>query len=359
MENEEGNRKEYFALLKSCWAEARVEMLNALNGIAKIDAATFKTIMENPVVKKRLSVEHPKVRPLLLRLCFEACGGKDWKKIIPACAAVELLNISTYVTNAFFDEKGGQKMKEEKDSCIIAGMLLREVAEEELLKCQGLVDGDDFAELIGRFIGINKSVYVGQDIDLRQLKIEKLDNFSSFDELKDLYFKRTELFCGKFMENIALMGAVFAKANKEQREALAEFGFNYGSGIQIANDVGDFVPFSSGNMDFEKAYQDQYSDIRHGKLTLATLLAIEKPEPNSIFKNLKSNPDEKELAELTKYLNESKIVAICKEQCVKRFNSCKQQLQKLPDTKARQMLSIMASMLRTNKYFSFFRELAV
>ncbi len=357
MEERQESRKKYFQLLKECWTEAREEMLLALKTIEAIDKEAYASLMQNPVLKKRLSPEQPKARPLLMRLSFEACGGRDWKRIIPACAAVELLNISTYVTNALFDDKGGEKTKEEKDSYVIAGMLLRDLAEDELLKCSRLVDGKRFAGIIQKFVGINKAVYVGQDIDMKQLKIEKLDNFSSFDAIKGLYFKRAELICGKFMENIAYIGASLANAEPDRIETIREFGLNYGSGIQIANDLGDFVPFSSGSMDFEKIWQDQYSDMRHGKLTLATLLAMERPEPNEILRNLKGNPSENDLKEITKYLKDSEIAGTCKEECLKRFNACKRSLQDIPKSRAKEMLSLMASMLRTNKYFSFFREL--
>src|SRR3989344_8560698 len=77
--------------------------------------------------KKRIG--HPRLRDFSIRLGYELANGKNWKDIIPVCAAYELENCSSYVINWIFDEKGGIKTKQEINNLIVAGMQLRELAE--------------------------------------------------------------------------------------------------------------------------------------------------------------------------------------------------------------------------------------
>jgi len=294
------DKGQYFQEMKETWKHTSEYMQQKLSQIETKDREAILALRENYVVKKRISDKNPKVRPFLMRLSFEVCGGGDWKRIIPACAAVEFLNISTYVTNAVFDEKGESKTKKDVNQYIIDAMLLRDLATECLLEVKVSLSPEETRAIVGKLAEINKLVYLGQYVDLYQLKKENLKRFKSFEEMKQLYEKRTEYFCGYFMSNIAYIGAILANATGEQIKALKNFGLSYGAGIQIANDLGDFV-FGKAK-DYEKTYKDQYSDIKQGKLTYPIILGLETEEKNNFKKLLgKKNASKRELVALTKY----------------------------------------------------------
>jgi len=348
----------YFQEMRETWDCTREYMLKKLSELEAINKRAALAIQENAVVKKRLSLEKQNVnlRPFLMRLSFEACRGYDWKRIIPACAAAEFLNISTYIINAIFDEKG--ESRKDINQYIIAGMVFRDLASECLLEANVSLSPEENREISQRLIEINKLSYIGQHIDLYQLKKENIADFNSFEEMKILYLDRTEKICGKFMENIACIGAILADATAEQLETLKNFGLSYGNGVQIANDLGDFVLGTSQAVDFEKTYKDQYSDIRHGKLTYPIILGLEIAEETPVKALLgKDNVNYKELELLTRYLKESGIFEKIKELSKAEYYECKRTLRNLPKSEARSMLSLMASMLRSNKYFTFFRKL--
>jgi len=350
-------KKQYFREMRETWKHTRKYMLQKLSQLAFNNKEAVLALQENPVVKKRLSARNPKVRPFLMKLSFEVCRGGDWKRIIPACAAVEFLNISTYVTNAVFDEKGGKKSKKDINQYIIAAMLTRDLAAECLSEVKVSLSQEEIMEMHQKLTEINKIIYLGQYIDLFKLKKENINNFKSFEEIKKLYMERAEMFCGYFMGNIAFIGALLANATREQIGTLEEIGFAYGTGLQIANDIGDFVLGDSEAKDFEKDYQDQYSDIRHGKLTYPVILGLEMKEKN-IIRNLlgKKKSNYKQLHSLTGFLVKSGIVEKTKQLVNVKHNECKKELKKLPESKARKMLSLMVSGVRSNKYFVFFRE---
>ena len=56
-----------------------------------------------PLLKKRL--KFPQLRTVISRLSFEIVGGKNWKRIAPILAAMEIHNMYLYLHNWIFDNK--------------------------------------------------------------------------------------------------------------------------------------------------------------------------------------------------------------------------------------------------------------
>lgn len=353
---EQMGRGRYFREMKETWNVIRAYMLESVSEILENNQEVTLNIMENQVVKKRLYDENPKMRPLLLRLSFETCRGGDWRRIIPVCAAMEFLNISTYVINAVFDEKGGRKTREETNRYIIIGMLFRELASKCIARVEMSLSPGEIHEMNEKLSEINLLGYIGQHIDLYQLKKEKMRELGTMDDMKRLYLRRAELLCGCFMRNVAITGAILANATAEQKEAISNYGFILGTAIQMVNDMGDFV-LNRNAIDYEKTYQDQFSDIRQGKLTYPVLLGLERPGKNMIKEMLgKAKASSSELPSLVEYLKTSGITDEVRKLTKEKYRLCKRELKRLPQSDARDMLSVMASVIRSNKYYSFFRE---
>jgi geranylgeranyl pyrophosphate synthase len=348
------NKERYFQEMEETWKLPYKYMQEKLSEVEIRDKKAVLALRENYVVKKMLLEDHPKARPFLMRLSFEVCGGGNWKKVIPACAAVEFLNISTYIVNAVFDEKGESQERKDVNQYRIAAMVFRDLATECLLETRISLSPEETKDIVGKLAEINKLVYLGQHIDLYQLNKENIGKFKSFEEMKQLYEKRAEYFCGHFMGNVAYIGAILANGTGEQIKALERFGFNYGTGVQIVNDLGDFA--FDKDREFEKTFKDQYSDIRQGKLTYPIILGLEKGEKR--FKRLlgKKHAGRERLAALTKHLIESGIVNETKALSKSRYNQSKKELNKLPKTDRTALLALMASMVRSNKYFVFLKK---
>lgn len=348
----------YFHSMRETWAETRDYMLGKLSEIEERDAELAGAIAKNPVVEKRLKEGRPKMRPFLMKLVFEACGGGDWGKVIPACAAVEFLNISTYVANAVLDEKAGRKKKGDVNRYLIVAMLFRDIATECLLETRVSLSPEETRDVVRLLEEINRVIYEGQFIDLFRLKKEKMKELGSFEEMKKLYLERCGKLCGYFMKNVAGIACLLANATGEQKKALREYGMALGTAIQVCNDLGDFTFPEDKTMDYEKDYQDMYSDIKHGKLTLPTILGLESGRRNPVKELLgRKRARGERLVALTEYLAVSEAVEKVREECKKHYYICKKELKKLPESEARTMLSIMASAARSNKYFVFFRKL--
>lgn len=353
----DNGRGSYFKEMALTWDNVSVYMKQKLAQLSPAGTSAADVIATNPLIRKRLSLESPKLRPFLLRMSFEASGGKDWERIIPACAAVEFVNISTYLTNAVFDEKGGEDVQRNSSHYIIAAMVLRDLASECLHDLSPNFSEAIALEAHSRLAEINRIIYFGQHIDLHMLKKDNINYFNSLADAKSLYLERAEKFCGNFMGNVAYLGAVLACADCKKAEALRKCGTSYGTGLQIINDLADFS-YDEHALDFEKIYKDLYSDIRQGKLTYPVILALEDGQPSPIVAILgKKDASQDELREVTRCMVESGIVRRTKKLSKSMYNECIRALKQLPPSNARSMLSIMASTLRTNKYLTFFRSL--
>ncbi|MBU1129368.1 MAG: polyprenyl synthetase family protein, partial [Nanoarchaeota archaeon] len=251
----------------------------------------------------------------MLRLGYEICGGQDFKKIIPFCAAIEILNVSTYTINRIFDEKGGFWNKNRINNNIISGIIQREIANELILESKKLVNYDTFIRIQKLFNEINKATYFGQYIDLNILRIKK--KLPKFDVYFKNYGQRCYNFGGKFYEIILQIGGLLANGNEKQIFALKEFGKLFGTSLQMVNDIGDFVP--AEKKPYEEAfkyYQDQYGDLRQGKLTLPIYYMIKYSsikDKEFIFKMIgKQKITSKEGYRLSKILIKTHSLIKCK-----------------------------------------------
>jgi len=334
------------------------EVSEAINPIIldSLDDVRFENIELHEFLKdispfKKRVEKKEKLRPFFMRLVYNIVGSHESEEIDYACAAAELLNVSTYIFNAVFDGKGKPKTEQDINNHIIAGMLIRNKASEVLRKKQ--IGLEYLLEEIDR------DVYIGQYADLNQIKYGK-KCYKNMDDFLDDYIDRCYKFTGRFMENIAKIGAILGKASEEQIEILGEYGKNMGIVVQIVNDIGDFVPPIEGNYDVEKIYQDQFSDMKQGKLTLPVyyVLTYGSDEDKQILDKMMSNKHASngELIEVTKVLVKSGAIDYAKKIAGRYAKKAKKCLNSFERCESRDYLDMMTEMWRTNKYLANLRK---
>lgn len=209
------------------------------------------------------------LRPFLVRLTYELCGGSNWKKTVPVGAAFELLNISSYQANAAFDNKHRVLSLSEKNSQFMASMLTREMSSEVLALVQNDV-GKTIVETIQRDLSeCNKNIYLAQHYDMNVLIMSNLTRYNDETAYLSAYTKRCHLGCGIFTGLCARAGGLLAQGSSDSVQALIEFGEQFGIALQMVNDLADFAPPRLGG-DAGRGFQDQFSDLRNGRLTLGS-----------------------------------------------------------------------------------------
>jgi len=345
-------RGKYFEIMRETSEIVDPIIVESVAYLKEINDELHTFIINIPAFKKRVE-KKDKLRPFLLRLSYELAGGKHWEKIASACAAVEIFNISTYVDNAFFDNKNNIKEKD-KVNYVISARILRNIAEKTLRKISKK-KSEILMELLRE---IDHDGYLAQFEDMNQMTRKR--EFRDTNNYLKAYLHRCEGLTGRFMENITKIGAILAGATENQIKDLGKIGRNIGIIDQIINDVGDFVPPEEKIIDYEKVYQDQFNDIKSGKLTLPVYHVLQsglnnhKEIINKVFGNKKaSNGD---LNNVAKVLVKGGAIQYSKKVAREYYLEIKGLLNNFEKSNARNLFKIMSKLHQTNKYIAAFRS---
>lgn len=299
--------------------------------------------------------DKPRQRDMVLRLSYEISDGKDWKKIIPNyAAAIELLNNSTYIINWYLDGKGDLKTELDNKNVINAGFLLRELS-QEIIEKQNIEDKIKL-EIINLISDTNYKIYQGQNLDLNILTIDNYEQFKDKDKFFSLSDKKAKLVCGYFYDNITKIGSLLANNSKYQKE-LSQFAINLTKGLQLINESGDFLPMTT----VEKDYKDQMTDLKNGRLTIPIwcVLKYGNNKQKDLFLEIykEKNISNKDYNNIILTLKESGAFDFCIKKSLNILKENEKIIHQLPKSESRDLLSIMNSIMKTNKFYNKIKEL--
>ncbi len=344
-------KNEYFRLMREASDIADKIILETIK--SRYNSSLYSLVSELPI--KRAQSGRPKSRPAILRFSYELAGGENWMEVKNAIAAIEMMNLSTYILNYFLDDKGGEKpIKQRKNECI-ASMILRELAQELILTVADKVSNKIFIKIDKKFSEINQFTSgIGQWIDGNMLR--EVD-----DEYMNVYIERCKGLTGTFMQNVASIGGLLAEAPENEISKLGSFGLNYGIIIQMINDLGDFLPFKIAKQSVGKVYQDQYSDLKHGCITFPAyyLICNGTEKDKEIILSVKGNLEAKEqdCLDITSSIMRLGILSAIKSELKPFAEKAKSNLHTFPKSIARDFLSTSLSIYRTNKFSTHLRGL--
>jgi geranylgeranyl pyrophosphate synthase len=307
--------------------------------------------------------ERPLFKPFLVYLSSTCCRSTRPRNQLAAtlhlAAAAELINIASYQCNSALDEKNGVFSEMEKDEQQLAAALSREAATQLSLE-PAVSPSINAAQLLGEAYS---SIARGQLLDLFDLTLARLNALGDFDRFLSRYLLRCELLSGVFTGNCALLGARAGGSPVSEQLLLAEFGMNLGIAMQIANDIGDLLPPSAG-ASVKRPYQDLFSDLRNGRLTLPIYLLLRHSRPaerrllRSVGEALHERPPRLTDLEAVARLFASSPAWDEARATARMFaRRAKAALHRLPNSPSTPYLSCMASIVKTNKYNHRFAQL--
>ncbi|MFH0715015.1 MAG: polyprenyl synthetase family protein [Candidatus Diapherotrites archaeon] len=328
-------------------------LLKAIQPLHELDEAVFP--LASHLVLLRASNGRPKLRYGLVRAAYELCGGTDWKRdLVPACVAAELLNISTYVFNRIFDEKGGTKwsrMSVANQS--VAGMLLRELVERAIAESE--YASELKAKILALLSELHFTLWNGFFLDLNRFEIEKVSSLSEAEYFA-LYEKKCADIAGAFGGKLAEIGARIAGASDEQIEAVSKAGLLFFTAIQSTNDMADFVVPAEGEV--FKSYKDQFSDLLHGKAFLPVyhVLRHGSASDKSFLLSFvgKESFTTEEIVRLNRLMVSSGAVEVSKRFTVQKVHAARKELNIFPKTDARGFFKYMIAGVRSSKFWKGF-----
>lgn len=350
-------RAEYFNFLQETSKLVWPTIKNYVEPFRDVNKELYDILMV--FVKSRLNGRLQK--PALFRLAYELCGGKDWEKVIPAAVAFEFINISSYQANSAFDDKLGVLTKPQKDSQFIASMISRELSFKAASKIEKDFSKQSATKLYSSLSMSNYYIYIAQHYDLNVLKTDKIENYNEERVFFRDYFNRCFYGSGIINGQCAYIGGLLGGGKPEDLDSLRNFGENFGTGLQIINDLGDFVPAGFDSL-IGKAFQDQYSDFRNARLTLP-LYHLLRFGNSQVKAKVRSIIDERHfdtdsLFEVTLLLIEEGVVDSVKKTAREFTERAKDQLSMFKENVSKHLLLIMATIISTNKYLFALNKIA-
>jgi hypothetical protein len=343
------DREKYFTYLKDTSALVSPLILEQVESFCKNEKELKKILMF--FYEKRIG--RILLKPALFRLSYEVCGGTDFHILLPIAAAFEVLNISSYQANSSFDNKVGVWNKEEKDSQFIASIISREIADKLIDQCERVISHSVLYQIKKCLSTSNAYIYKAQHYDLNLLTINNFNNFKKQEDYLKAYNDRCYFGSGIFSGQCALAGSIAANSNVEEQQSLLKFGELYGTALHQINDLADYFP---GDERQSKLYQDNFCDFKNGRLTLPLYLLLNSH--NSItaskilsLKNKKDGLLPDDILEVQSFLIEEGVVGFCKGLTMKKFKEAKGYLHCFIPSDVKSLLSVLLSVLDSNKFY--------
>ena len=308
-------------------------------------------------VRMRSARDQPLLRPYLVRLAYEAAGGQNWRAIASACAASEVLNISTYQANLAFDGKLGAVSQRDRSSQFACSMLSLALASTLLRAVKA--DPTTVADLQSDMLLVNSALYRGQLLDICVLTIPQLATTSDFSATYDLYYERCRLLGGALTRWCFTVGAKLAGAASDTLDILEQIGLLMGTAGQLLNDLGDFVEIPAGTVAVtNERYQGPFTDLATGKATLPLIVAFERRVDavrTLAVRLAQGGCCKTDLRHCANLLHEAGCFEATKEEAKRIRRRVVALIRTLPPSIHSDYLALASSTLICNKYFTALR----
>lgn len=277
------------------------------------------------------------LKPTLFRIVYEMFGGTNFSTLIDVAVIFELINISSYQSNASFDNKIGATSKAEKDSQFISSSLTRELVNKLIIS----LDIPDKLKLIflNDVSNINERIYIAQHYDLNILTIDNYNIYkNNTKKFHTDYYQKCRLGSGYFSGICAKIAVLFACDNVELSEQVFSSTETYGALLHMINDLGDYLP----NKKYpNRSYQDDLSDFNNERLTLPLFLMLTK-----------TNTDYSDYNEFNILEHIQPYLLDSKKQIISQYRNLLKNLEFIPKSENGNLYKLLLSTLKSNKYFN-------
>jgi|Deesub1362A_J573_1020465.scaffolds.fasta_scaffold00318_20 geranylgeranyl diphosphate synthase type I len=277
-----------------------------------------------------------RLRPALTLISCEAIG-RDWKPILPAALAVEVIHTFTLVHDDIMDRdemrRGVKTVHAEfgEPVAILAGDTLFAEAFEILAGCN--VEAENAVKASKLLADVCVKICEGQYLDM---------SFEDRESVKEEeYLEMVQKKTATLLAASSTLPAVLYGEGEEVVKALWDYGINCGIAFQIQDDILDLV----GK---EKIGKDWGSDIVEGKKTLIMLRAMEMGVEIDIYGKGKASLEEIEKA--VKRLEDCGAIEYAKSKALQFAERAKESLKVLPETHARKLMEQLADYIVTREH---------
>lgn len=276
-----------------------------------------------------------RLRPVLSLIACEAIE-RDYRKILPAAVAIEVIHNFTLIHDDIMDEdefRRGVKTVHTiygVPTAILAGDTLFAEAFKIMSYCE--VKSENLVDGMRKLAEVCVEICEGQQMDI---EFEERD-FVSEEEYLEMVRKKTSVL-------IALSSSIPAILFGEKRyeSALWNFGINAGIAFQIKDDILDLL----GK---DKIGKDWGSDLVEGKKTLIVIKAFEEGVELESFG--KGKAEIEAIERDVKKLMECGAIEYAENKAIEYLNKAKKELEVLKDNEGRRLLEALAEFFVKREY---------
>ena len=217
-----------------------------------------------------------RLRPLLFFICAKSSGNISLERMLPLAAAIELIHTASLIHDDILDQskiRRGAATANSKYGAQIAVL----IGDYLFAKAFQLVAeggyGDEISLVLSKLV---KNLCIGEITQDRSLfKIPTMTE----------YYCKIRLKTAVFLASCCRLGGIVAELDKDEVEALTDYGINLGLAFQIVDDLLDFFGDTSIT---GKALG---GDLKSGVITLPVIRALEVSSQSSILSQIVTKCD--------------------------------------------------------------------
>ena len=277
-----------------------------------------------------------KIRPLLVLLTAKVAGGIN-ERTYRGAVLVELLHTATLVhddvvdnadkrrgfwsINAIFKNKAAVLMG---DYLLSRGLMIA-------------VEGKDY-DFLNVITNTVKRMSEGELLQIQKTRKLNID--------EETYFKVISDKTASLLETCCQIGALSATDDKEQHEALKNFGTNLGIAFQIRDDILDYD--GTANL----IGKPVGGDIKEKKITLPLIYSlnqVDKQEANIIKKLIKEGNKKENIKKVIEFVRRNKGIEFASETAANYSVKAKESLKCFPDSPSKTALESLVDFVINRK----------
>ena len=275
-----------------------------------------------------------RIRPVFVLLSAKF-GHYDIHVVKHVAATLELIHTASLVHDDVVDDadlrRGKATIKSKWDNRV--AMYTGDYLFAQALEIMSVIDNP-----------LAHKILANTMVELCLGEIEQIKDKFNFEQNLRVYLRRIKRKTALLIASSCQLGAISAGVDEKIHQKLYRFGYYVGMSYQIIDDILDFT---ASEVELGKPAG---SDLLQGNITLPVLFAMKDPALKKIITSVNEATKKDEMMDIIQSIKTSGAIKQAKEVSDKYLKKAFEELENLPENKARQTLSQIARNIGKRKF---------
>ena len=267
-----------------------------------------------------------RIRPVFVLLSAKF-GHYDIQVVKHVAATLELIHTASLVHDDVVDDadlrRGKATIKSKWDNRV--AMYTGDYLFAQALEIMSVIDNP-----------VAHKILANTMVELCIGEIEQIKDKFNFEQNLRVYLRRIKRKTALLIASSCQLGAISAGVDEEIHRKLYKFGYYVGMSYQITDDILDFTASEA------ELGKPAGSDLLQGNITLPVLFAMKDPALKRVITTVNEATKKDEMLDIIQSIKTSGAIKQAKEVSGKYLKKAFEELENLPENKARQILSQIA-----------------